>query len=86
MTAEEWETEFQKYKASPEFRLAHSHMGVEDFKFIYYMEWGHRMWGRCGVWAASLPTVQPRVVQLVQLISRGTEAVQHRLLMLSPKP
>ena len=21
-------------------------MTLSDFKFIYYMEWGHRMWGR----------------------------------------
>jgi heme A synthase len=47
MTQDEWAAEFAKYQASPEFRLAHSHMTVEDFKFIYFMEWAHRMWGRC---------------------------------------
>lgn len=46
MSQEEWLAEFAKYQQSPEFRLAHSHMTVEDFKFIYYMEWAHRMWGR----------------------------------------
>eukprot|EP00878_Enallax_costatus_P037227 GHUV01042035.1.p1 GENE.GHUV01042035.1~~GHUV01042035.1.p1 ORF type:complete len:295 (+),score=86.35 GHUV01042035.1:614-1498(+) len=46
ITQEEWLAEFAKYQQSPEFRLAHSHMSVEDFKFIYYMEWAHRMWGR----------------------------------------
>lgn len=46
ITQEEWLAEFAKYQASPEFRLAHSHMTVEDFKFIYFMEWAHRMWGR----------------------------------------
>jgi cytochrome c oxidase assembly protein subunit 15 len=43
---EDWEAEFAKYRASPEFRLAHSHMTVEDFKFIFFMEYAHRMWGR----------------------------------------
>jgi cytochrome c oxidase assembly protein subunit 15 len=47
ITQEEWLAEFAKYQASPEFRLAHSHMDVEEFKFIYFMEWAHRMWGRC---------------------------------------
>jgi hypothetical protein len=43
---EDWEAEFAKYRASPEFRLAHSHMTLEDFKFIFWMEYAHRMWGR----------------------------------------
>lgn len=47
ITQEEWLAEFAKYQQSPEFRLAHSHMTVQDFKFIYFMEWAHRMWGRC---------------------------------------
>lgn len=46
LTQADWEAEFSKYRASPEFRLAHSHMGVEDFKFIFWMEYAHRMWGR----------------------------------------
>lgn len=55
MTQEEWLAEFSKYQQSPEFRLAHSHMTVEDFKFIYFMEWAHRMWGRCaGMQSAQL--------------------------------
>jgi cytochrome c oxidase assembly protein subunit 15 len=45
-TAEDWEREFAKYRASPEFRLVHSHMTVDDFKFIFAMEYAHRMWGR----------------------------------------
>jgi hypothetical protein len=48
LSQEEWLAEFAKYQQSPEFRLAHSHMTVEDFKFIYFMEWAHRMWGRWG--------------------------------------
>jgi cytochrome c oxidase assembly protein subunit 15 len=42
----EWQHEFDKYRASPEFRLLHSHMTVDDFKFIFAMEYAHRMWGR----------------------------------------
>jgi len=46
LTDSDWEAEFAKYRASPEYRLLHSGMGVDDFKFIYGMEWAHRMWGR----------------------------------------
>jgi cytochrome c oxidase assembly protein subunit 15 len=42
----DWESEFDKYRASPEFKLLNPHMTLEEFKKIYYMEWGHRLWGR----------------------------------------
>jgi len=45
--AEEWNIEFDKYKESPEFKIKNSEISMEDFKFIWYMEYGHRMWGRC---------------------------------------
>lgn len=46
MNAEDWEEEFAKYRASPEFKQLNSHMNLDDFKSIYYMEWIHRLWGR----------------------------------------
>ncbi|KAI0169248.1 COX15-CtaA-domain-containing protein [Hypoxylon sp. FL1284] len=46
LTQEHWEAEFEKYRASPEFKLLNSHMDVDEFKKIYYMEWTHRLWGR----------------------------------------
>lgn len=42
----EWEHEFLKYKDSPEFQQLNSHITLEEFKFIYSMEWGHRLMGR----------------------------------------
>jgi cytochrome c oxidase assembly protein subunit 15 len=42
----DWQSEFDKYRASPEFKLLNPHMNIEEFKKIYYMEWGHRLWGR----------------------------------------
>jgi len=45
-TQEEWLEEFAKYKESPEFKRVNTSMTVEEFKFIYWMEWAHRMWGR----------------------------------------
>jgi heme a synthase len=46
LTDEDWHTEFAKYQNSPEFKLVNSRMTVEQFKFIYWMEYAHRMWGR----------------------------------------
>jgi len=46
MNAEDWESEFAKYRASPEFKLLNPNMTLSEFKSIYYMEWIHRLWGR----------------------------------------
>ncbi|UPR02799.1 heme A synthase [Chloropicon primus] len=43
---EDWVKEFAKYKQSPEFKKVNLGMSLEEFKFIYWMEYGHRMWGR----------------------------------------
>ena len=54
MSADDWQTEFQKYQQIPEFQLQNSQMTVDEFKSIYWWEWGHRQLGRfIGlVWAA----------------------------------
>lgn len=46
LTQEEWELEFAKYKESPEFQQLNSHISLDEFKFIFFMEWFHRLWGR----------------------------------------
>ncbi|KAI1436048.1 putative cytochrome c oxidase assembly protein [Xylaria sp. CBS 124048] len=46
VTQQDWESEFEKYRASPEFKVLNSHMDLTEFKKIYYMEWTHRLWGR----------------------------------------
>ena len=43
---QEWMEEFELYKSSPEFGQRES-MDLDEFKNIYYWEWGHRMLGRC---------------------------------------
>eukprot|EP00518_Triparma_eleuthera_P012324 CAMPEP_0182466704 /NCGR_PEP_ID=MMETSP1319-20130603/12517_1 /TAXON_ID=172717 /ORGANISM="Bolidomonas pacifica, Strain RCC208" /LENGTH=451 /DNA_ID=CAMNT_0024666731 /DNA_START=196 /DNA_END=1547 /DNA_ORIENTATION=+ len=54
-TTEEWEVEFEHYKQFPEWQQRKSMM-LDDFKFIFYWEWGHRMLGRVvgGVYGAGL--------------------------------
>lgn len=54
---EDWEQEFAKYRLSPEFKQLNSNMGLEDFKQIYWMEWGHRLWGRVVGVTFLVPTI-----------------------------
>ncbi|KAM4033373.1 heme A synthase COX15 [Anomaloglossus baeobatrachus] len=56
-TREEWEAEFQKYQQFPEFKILNHDMTLNEFKFIWYMEYSHRMWGRAVGLAYILPTV-----------------------------
>jgi len=45
---EEWIAEFEKYKEYPEYKYLNKdrEMTLSQFKFIFFMEWAHRMWGR----------------------------------------
>lgn len=51
----EWEEEFARYKRSPEFKKVNSSMTLDEFKYIYWIEWAHRMWGRGLGFAFVLP-------------------------------
>ncbi|MFD0857911.1 heme A synthase [Roseovarius aquimarinus] len=46
LNAADWEAEFDLYKQIPEFQVQNSWMSLEDFKVIYWWEWGHRQLGR----------------------------------------
>ncbi|MEB8389329.1 COX15/CtaA family protein [Rhodobacteraceae bacterium KMM 6894] len=42
----DWRAEFALYQQIPEFQVQNSWMTLEDFKAIYWWEWGHRQLGR----------------------------------------
>ena len=46
MSAAEWQEEFDKYRAIPEYQLQNKGMSLSEFKVIYWWEWGHRQLGR----------------------------------------
>lgn len=54
MSEADWQAEYAKYQASPEFQLQNHQMELAEFKTIYWWEWGHRQLGRVIglVWAA----------------------------------
>ncbi|RNE96220.1 cytochrome oxidase assembly protein [Trypanosoma rangeli] len=45
LTRQEWEEEFAKYQNFPEFKQKDS-MTMEEFKFIFFWEWAHRLMAR----------------------------------------
>lgn len=46
MSEAAWLAEFEKYQAIDEWRIQNRWMELEDFKEIYWWEWGHRQLGR----------------------------------------
>ena len=46
LSAEDWQAEFDKYRTIPEYQLQNKGMSLEEFKVIYWWEWGHRQLGR----------------------------------------
>jgi len=42
----QWMKEFEQYQQFPEFQQKNKDMTLNEFKFIWWMEYGHRQWGR----------------------------------------
>ncbi|ORY07492.1 cytochrome oxidase assembly [Basidiobolus meristosporus CBS 931.73] len=58
ITQAEWEEEFEKYKQFPEYKMLNKEKGMtlDEFKFIFFFEWAHRLWGRAIGAAFIIPT------------------------------
>ncbi len=41
-----WLIEFEKYKQTAEFQQQNYNMSMGEFQYIYWWEWGHRLFGR----------------------------------------
>jgi heme a synthase len=46
MSEAAWLAEFDKYRTIPQYQLVNKGMSLEEFKVIYWWEWGHRQLGR----------------------------------------
>jgi heme a synthase len=42
----QWRAEFEKYQAIPQYKRVNRGMSLEEFKTIFWWEWGHRILGR----------------------------------------
>ena len=45
-TSEKWDFYFNEYKQIPEFKILNFDMTLDEFKVIFYWEWGHRILAR----------------------------------------
>ena len=43
---EKWKKEFELYKATPQYQRLNQGMALDEFKFIYFWEYFHRLWAR----------------------------------------
>jgi cytochrome c oxidase assembly protein subunit 15 len=46
LSVSDWQAEFTKYQQSPEFKQINFNMDLKEFKFIYMLEYVHRLAGR----------------------------------------
>ena len=42
----EWNRLYELYRTIPQYQLVNKGFGLEGFKEIFWLEWGHRLWGR----------------------------------------
>ena len=52
-----WQELFQRYQLFPEYQKVNSAMTLPDFKFIYFVEYFHRLWGRAMGLVLLIPTL-----------------------------
>ena len=55
LSAAEWEEEFAKYREIPEYQYVNRGMSLDEFKVIFWWEWGHRVLARAVGLAFALP-------------------------------
>ncbi len=55
MANHEWEAEFAKYKETPEYQLVNKGMSLEEYKYIFYIEWFHRLIARVAGLVYAIP-------------------------------
>ncbi|HRO51017.1 MAG TPA: COX15/CtaA family protein, partial [Hyphomicrobium sp.] len=55
LTEAQWQEALEKYRQIPQYQLINKGMSLEDFKFIFWWEWGHRFLGRIIGLAFALP-------------------------------
>jgi cytochrome c oxidase assembly protein subunit 15 len=46
LSAADWAAEFENYKKIPQYTVLNEGMSLDEFKFIFWWEWGHRFLGR----------------------------------------
>jgi cytochrome c oxidase assembly protein subunit 15 len=60
-----WNAEFARYQQSPQYLKVNSHMGVEEFKGIFWLEFIHRLIGRIAGLVFILPLIYSATKRMV---------------------
>lgn len=55
LSLEQWQSEFSKYQAIPQYQQVNKGMSLDDFKVIYFWEWSHRLLARTTGFVFLLP-------------------------------
>ena len=46
MNEQDWNIAFEKYKQIAQYKYLNAHYALDDFKYIFFWEWLHRLWAR----------------------------------------
>jgi len=46
LNEQQWLEAFHRYKQIPQYQYINTHFTLNDFKFIFFWEWFHRLWAR----------------------------------------
>ena len=57
LNTQQWLDEFHKYQQTPQYRYLNSAINLQHFKFIFFWEWFHRLWGRIIGFAFLIPFI-----------------------------
>ena len=66
MNMREWELYFELYKEIPQYKILNSSMTIDQFKIIFYWEYGHRILGRLIGLIFLLPLLYFQFVKKIQ--------------------
>jgi cytochrome c oxidase assembly protein subunit 15 len=55
LSQQAWQEEFKNYQQTPEYKLVNSSMTLEEYKYIFYIEWIHRFIARLAGLVYAIP-------------------------------
>lgn len=67
----DWQAEFQRYQAFPEYKLVNQGMSLDEFKGIFWWEYAHRLLGRIIGLAFALPLLYFIARKMLPLALKG---------------
>ena len=57
LNAQEWDQEFAHYKEKIQYKIINAGMTVDEFKWIFFWEYAHRLWARLMFFAFVIPLI-----------------------------